>query len=134
MNPLDQLDTAASLEAVDSLSHEPPCCDSPDSSRSSASSVGSIENNQPVQSRVLDADGLPLISRERIIDEIWKNSEDHAMTVLELTKAFKLNMRKNGPTRRYSFRQIAADITYIRNDREKGATLVLKKCSQRFEC
>ena len=83
---------------------------------------------------MLDDDGLPLLYRERTIDELWNNSESHAMTVLELTKAFKLNKRKNGPTRRYSFRQIAADITYIRNDREKGATLVLKKCNHRFQC
>jgi len=74
----------------------------------------------------VDDDGLRLITGEAIIWELW-SSDNHAMSIVELTKAFELDKKVNADARRFKFRQLIADITYIRNDPRKGFTLVLKK-------
>lgn len=71
-------------------------------------------------------DGLRDINRDAVLWELWCNNEEHSMTILELVKAFELDKKKNASSRHYKFRQIIAEITYIRNYK-KGFTLVLKK-------
>ena len=71
-------------------------------------------------------DGLRDINRNAVLWELWCNNEEHSMTILELVKAFELDKKKNAASRRYKFRQIIAEITYIRNY-SQGFTLVLKK-------
>ena len=127
-----QLDTSTSAVAADCFPSEALFCVSPDASllpspSSTAKSFDENSLNQKSPSPSLDADGLPVIDRETIIDALWRSSEDHAMSMMELTKLFDLGKRKNGSGRRFKFRQIVAEITFIRNDRVKGFTLVLKR-------
>lgn len=101
--------TATGIEQIDSMPSSP--------------SILSFSREQ------LDKDGLRLISQQAIILELWHANDSHSMSILELVKAFELEKKKNGVSRRYNFRQIIAEISYIRNDPVKGFTLVLKKRS-----
>ena len=76
----------------------------------------------------LDQDGLPLITRETIIWELWCSGGDsHAMSIIDLTEIFELNKTKNARIRRTKFREIVSGIAYIQQDPVKGFTLALKK-------
>ena len=127
-----ELDSTTQVLPPDSFVMEKLRCVSLDVTMPSPSSTSESTDEKPSNQRSrcqsLDADGLPVIDRETIIDALWKSNEDHAMSMLELTKTFDLGKKKNGPRRRFKFRQVVAELTYIRNDRVKGFTLVLKRC------
>lgn len=62
------------------------------------------------------------ITADEIVGQLWMANDQHALTLVQLMQIFHLHQ---SASRRYQFRQVVAELTYIRN--YPVFTLVLKQ-------